>query len=186
MAHRLFIGVALDDCMREAIAQWVAAARNAGAAPAGLRWLEPEGWHVTLQFLGAVEDDAVERLCRACADAVRQVTAFELELGTSGAFASPRSARVLWIGMAAGREQLGLLAERVMEATRPLGFAPKDRAFSAHVTIARARRPASVERLLRQLQPRPARMRVDGVCLFRSRLSPGGASYDVIERFALG
>jgi 2'-5' RNA ligase len=117
---------------------------------------------------------------------VRQIAAFELELGAGGAFASPRSARVLWIGMAAGREQLGLLAERVMEATRPLGFAPVDRAFNAHVTIARARRPASVDRLLPLLQPRPARMKVDGVCLFRSRLSPAGARYDVLARVALG
>jgi 2'-5' RNA ligase len=186
MSQRLFIGVALDDRVREAIARGIADARNADVAPAGLRWLEPESWHVTLQFLGAVDDAAIEPLCRACAEAAREVPPFEIELGASGAFASPRLARVLWIGVAAGREQLGLLAVRVIEATRMLGFAPEDRAFNAHVTIARARRPGSVERLLPRLQPQRVRMSVAELCLFRSQLSQAGARYEVIGRFALG
>src|SRR5688572_10977185 len=95
--QRLFVAIALDDATRARIAACLPQA-NQVASPAGLRWLPPDNWHLTLQFLGRVDDDAVARVCVACEQAAGATAPFAIELGGAGAFASPRRARVVWIG----------------------------------------------------------------------------------------
>jgi 2'-5' RNA ligase len=180
---RLFIGVALDDTTRAAIERALQA--GTGSAPVGMRFLQPDNWHFTLQFLGAVAEDGAVAVRAACRDTASQAAPFDIELGRVGAFKSARSARVVWIGLAHGAGPMAALYEALLAHTERLGFAREARPFAAHLTVARLKEPADVTRLLASTSIPALRMRVAQLTLFRSHLSPKGARYEVLERYAL-
>jgi len=114
-----------------------------------LRWMPRAQWHVTLQFLGRVDDaDAVVDGLRAAAS---DVASFDVRLGGGGAFAKARAGTVLWVGVAEGGDAMGALAGAVMTATTPLRLrgrgsavpsAPHARALGASDRSARCGRRA--------------------------------------------
>ena len=116
-------------------------------APTGdLRWTPPEHWHVTLAFLGEVDErryaELTPRLGRAAG------RAHELPLSLTGAGTFPRRAdraRVLWVGLSGDRIGLARLATVALAAARRSGLPVEDRRFSAHLTLARARPPAGTD-----------------------------------------
>jgi 2'-5' RNA ligase len=140
-------------------------------------------WHVTLQFLGnRAEIDAV-------APALAGVTTAPgvARLGGAGAFPSARRARVVWIGCSEGRDLLTALAAEVARLLEPLGYAPEQRAFHPHLTLARCRAPADVRGALSDLEScdyGPA-WTVSEVVLYESRLRRDGAQYIARDRIRL-
>ncbi len=129
--HRAFLAVVPPLSARA----WAeAAARSAESVVPDLRWTRSEQRHLTLRFFGAVPDaDAVAEFV---ADAVRAREPFTLSLGGGGAFADPRRASVLWLGVRQGRDELSALATSV--------GAPEDRPYVAHLTLARVNKPRDV------------------------------------------
>lgn len=180
---RLFIGIALDDQARAAIERALSAAT--GAAPRDTRFLPPDNWHFTLQFLGSVAEDDAVAVRAACRATAAEIAPFDIEIGGLGAFKSPRRARVVWIGLARGAEQMTALYQALLARTEPLGFAREARPFAAHLTVARLKDPADVTRLLASTTLPALRMRVAQLTLFRSHLSPKGARYEALEQYAL-
>lgn len=185
LAQRLFIGVELAGSVREQLAQAIERVRAEFALPSGLRVLDAQSWHVTLQFLGSVDDALVPQISKACRAAVMQHARFEIELADASAFPNAKRARVAWFGFGRGREALAQLARAVERATEPLGFTPEARAFQAHATWARGKPDADVREVLAALVVPRVRMGVGEVVLFRSLISSEGARYEVVERFAL-
>jgi RNA 2',3'-cyclic 3'-phosphodiesterase len=187
VAQRLFVGLGLDEALRQRIARCLPPRDAPGAARVpGLRWLSPNNWHLTLQFLGRVEDEAVAGVLAACAQAARAVEPFAIELGGVGAFGSPRRARVVWIGVQSGHPQVAALAEALFAASEPLGFAREQREFRSHLTVARLKTPSDVAALLATLHVPETAMRVEELTLFCSHLSSRGAEYEPLARFRLG
>jgi 2'-5' RNA ligase len=181
--QRLFIGIALHDATRAAIERALQA--SAAALPKGTRLLAPDNWHLTLQFLGSVSDELAPSVRAACHDTAARSAAFEIELGQVGAFKSPRSARVVWIGLARGAEQLAALYETLTVHTEPLGYTREARPFAAHLSVARIKTPADVRPLLASMRMPVLHMPVSHITLFRSHLSPRGARYEALEHYAL-
>jgi len=141
----------------------------------GLRWTTRGQWHVTLRFLGPVDD--VEAVVTALAGV--EAPPATARLGpTVGRFGQ----RILHVPVAG----LDAIAEAAIAATAGVGRPPEDRAFAGHLTLARVSRDASVD--LRRLAGTPldCTWDVEETCLVESRLSPAGARYEVLERFALG
>lgn len=143
----------------------------------GLRWTDQDHWHVTLRFLGSVDDvepvrAALAGVAMAAGGPVRAVL---------GPAVDRFSQRVLHVPVAG----LNGIAAAVVESTAHLGKRPDDRAFNGHVTLARAARDAKVD--LRPLTGTAisAEWEVGSVCLVESRLSPAGATYEVLDRFEL-
>ncbi|MFI5307601.1 MAG: RNA 2',3'-cyclic phosphodiesterase [Polyangiales bacterium] len=184
--QRLFTAIALDEATRQAIELALASTRREAAKLPTFRFLAAENWHFTLQFLGAVEDETVPAVDAACAAAASRHAAFDLELSGLGAFNSVRKARVLWIGVSRGGDEMRALYETLLVGTARLGLAPEERDYSPHLTFARLKRPANVEGLLAQVQLPALRMQVTELTLFRSHLSQRGSRYEVIGRYALG
>ena len=138
----------------------------------GLRWTTPDQWHVTLRFLGAVDDVGAARSALAGVEIAPVVA----RLGPAvGRF----DHRILHVPVAG----LEPLAAGVVAATADLGEEPEDRPFRAHITLARATRRAQVD--LRPLAGGPfeADWPVDSVCLVQSHLSPKGARYETVAEF---
>ncbi len=167
---RLFVAVWPPDEVLDAVAGL------ARPEVPGLRWTGREQWHVTLRFLGAVEDPSP--VVDALGTVGRRLEAMVAELGPAVGRFGHRLLHVPVVG-------LDELAGIVVDATTGLGRPPEDRAFSGHITLARVAKRARVD--LRRLvgEKVAERWTVDDVCLVASRLAPAGARYDVVARFPL-
>jgi len=175
---RAFVAVGLPDPQRAVLAGYLQ--QCAQAAPR-LRWVAPESLHVTLRFLGGI----APATAAAITGRLRQVPfePFSLQVGGLGSFGHGEAARVVWIGLLAGREPLDRLAAAVDEACVVAGAKPEDRPYNAHLTLARAREGRGVD--VGDLPPPPPidPWLVEAFALYQSRLGAGGAVYTVLERF---
>jgi RNA 2',3'-cyclic 3'-phosphodiesterase len=111
-----------------------------------LRWTRHDAWHITLAFLGQVDDVAAGRLTPRLERAARRHKSFGLSFSGAGAFPSGARARVLWIGLQGDLQDLAGLAASVSAGARRAGAPPPDegRRFRPHLTLARCRAPADV------------------------------------------
>lgn len=181
---RAFVGLPLPESYQQALA--TLRQRLGPWLPGrGVSWTRPGNWHVTLRFLGDVSwtgpggVDAVKAALAGLAFAP-----FDLSGAGGGFFPDERRPRVAWIGLDQGRAACAALAAAVGACLQPVGFAPEDRPFSPHLTVARFREPprgAAVASLLRELD----RLRLPVVpvrecTLWRSRLGPAGPVYEAL------
>lgn len=118
-----------------------------------LRWTDRRAWHVTLAFLGAVDEAAAARLGPRLERAARRRPVLALSVVGSGAFPRAARAHVLWTGIGGDRKDLAGLAASVAAAAGRAGAPPPDesRKFSPHLTLARCRAPADVRSLVELL-----------------------------------
>jgi 2'-5' RNA ligase len=192
---RIFIALDIDEAIRARIQRFIEGVR--GFAP-DVRWVRAESLHVTLKFVGEQPAAKVEEIRRILAS----VKSPPIDLGFRGTgfFPTAKSPRVFWVGVESGPE-LPQLAAEVDKATSYLGIPREDHAFSPHLTLARAGKSAAPRRqkgdapnsALLRLQEKLAGMPTPEFgtttareyYLYESKLSPGGAQYTKIERYAL-
>ena len=138
-----------------------------------LRWTSREAWHVTLAFLGQVDESAAARLLPRLESAARRHPAFRLAFSGAGAFPASTRANVLWSGLGGDREELAQLAESVAAGASSAGAPPPDRRrqFQPHLTLARCRMPADVTEIVAALAGHQGpSWTADRMHLVRSRL----------------
>jgi len=138
-----------------------------------LRWTNREAWHVTLAFLGQVDEPTVAKLLPRLERAARRHGAIALAFAGAGAFPAVGRANVLWSGLSGDRGPLARLAESVAAGASRVGTPPPDkgRRFQPHLTLARCRMPADVTELVAALAGYQGKSwTADRVHLVRSRL----------------
>lgn len=183
---RLFVAVNLSDRVRAAIASCLEAFP---LREPPWRWVAIENLHITLKFIGEVEERAVgkveEYVRRGCAG----TGSFLMEFSHFGGFPDLRRPRVLFFAATGGADELKELAERVeREICNGLGLAREKRAFKPHVTVARIKKPLSQEALeaLSRVPPlQGVRQEVKAVHLMQSTLTRNGAVYTPLKEIAL-
>lgn len=141
-----------------------------------------ENWHITLRYLGAVDQVTYERFLGGLGE-VGECGPFQLGLGGIGAFPNPRRATVVWVGVDRGADALYDLAVICEEAAEGAGIAREDRPFRPHLTLARVRPPADVTSIVDT--PVPARWLVDRVIVFQTVSGRGGVRYEPLETVPL-
>lgn len=176
--ERLFIGVPLTDDARRAIASGLPKHLPGKPVPTG-------NWHFTLRFLGATQPDAREKIVALLRSATCGAP-FTIRFHELGAFPRPNRARILWLGVDEGAERMIQLAAIAEGAARAVGFEPESREFKPHLTLSRIEPPVSVSALIASKPRLDARMTVDSVILYRSRLGGGPARYEEVATIALG
>jgi len=156
-----------------------------------VRWADPDDLHITLRFIGEVDEPTYEEV----GEALAHVTAapFELQLQGIGHFPPRGEPTTLWIGVAPS-EGLQQLKRRVDRQLASLGIAPETRKFAPHLTIARLRGPLPESRLgafLKRLSLyRSEPFTVNGFTLYSSFLRSDGAihtpeaTYDFVRGIA--
>lgn len=182
---RAFIAVDLAPEIKERLQALVGDLR---AARADVRWIEAGGMHLTLKFLGEIDDDRALRVREVLASAAARHHPFSLRLEGTGAFPTERSPRVLWAGCAAGPE-LAALQEDLERALEAEGFEREARAFKPHLTLGRVKGPGRIDKAMAELARHRdesfGAMTVGKIVLFESRLRPQGAEYLSVAEAAL-
>ena len=193
---RVFVALNIDEEIRNQIQQFVEKVR--GFAP-DARWLTPDSLHITLKFIGEKPDNLVKTIEASLSSVT--VPPFRIAFTGTGFFPTPRSARVFWIGIDA-QPGLAQLASKAEDSLVSLGIPKEERAFSPHLTLARAsgasgapsRRKgdkpnlqfAQVQEHLTKFPPQDfGTMTAHEFYLYRSQVSSKGARYTKIARFAL-
>ena len=153
---------------------------------AGVKWVRPEGIHLTLKFLGGVAPELIPSIREVMEQVAGAAAPFTIEVKGLGAFPGPGRPRVIWVGVEEPTGALKELAGRVEAGMQRLGFEPEARAFHPHLTLARVRkdgRPGKeLEGLIERSRHRPmGSFEVSEMVLFRSDLKPDGAVYTRLE-----
>ena len=164
-----------------------ALSRTLAARTTGLSWVKPENLHVTLRFLGDLDDAALARASASVAECLTGAIAPRARLGPLSAFPNLMKPRVLWVGLSEGMAGVEEVARAVEEGLRHAGFGPPDRPFRAHVTLARVRPQAQGLETIRDAsfgEP-PASAILDRVAVMKSDLHPSGSRYTALQEVRL-
>lgn len=180
---RLFFCLELSAEVKRAIA---AVAKRCQKALGGGSWVPEENYHLTVRFLGEVEDGKLPDLLSLGADVARKVSPFSLALEVLGGFPSSKRARVLWVGPKEESPEFLRLVELTEESLQRLGFPPEGKGALPHVTLARFKIPKDLSVILAKENLAIPRVEVESLTLMRSELRPEGARYTPISRWPLG
>lgn len=180
---RLFVAVPIGEDLRAALASSVASWQSRPDLD-GLRWTDPDAWHVTLHFQGATDVGQVPRIVAAMARVAARHEPMHLATDGIGGFPSTGRARVAWYGVADPERRLRDLAEDVRSE---MGAEGPNR-FRAHVTLARARsEPVDLRPWIAEASAPAGRIEVADIELMRSHLGGGGpARYESVASARLG
>jgi 2'-5' RNA ligase len=184
---RLFFAIELHEALREALDHAIAPLR---AAEPELAWVRAEKLHLTMKFLGEVDDAGAARLAAAAEAVAARHRPFEMTLGGVGAFPNFRRARVVWMGVESD-PRLELLHHDLELACGEAGFEVEGRPFRPHITLARVRAPLVLDRA--RPFARAARRvayaasdEVRALALLESALGPHGTGYRRLHAAPLG
>jgi 2'-5' RNA ligase len=181
---RCFVSVPLGPALQSQLSPGVDGWRRQPPADA-LRWADPDGWHLTLVFLGGIPAESIAAVSTAIRSVVAAHRPLRAETGRLGAFHRAGSARTLWYGVA---DPDGALASLAGDLARALGLAA-DQPFRPHITLARSRqRPVDLRGWIERasLEAPAGHLEVDAVELLRSHLGSGPAQYETLASFGLG
>jgi len=180
---RAFIAIELGETISVALTD-LQGQLKAKVPRRSVRWVKPEGIHLTLKFLGDVPANRIEEIERALTQACAGFPAFSLSVGGLGCFPNPRRPRVVWVGVQEESGTLAGLQKAIEDGMEKLGFAPEGRRFHAHLTLGRTQRRASsgdVRRLGQLVSETDigslGQMEARSVSLIKSDLKPTGAVY---------
>jgi len=184
---RLFVAIDLDDAVIKRLAEVQDKLRQAAKLPSGsVTWVRPGQMHLTLKFLGPVEDADVPRVCAIVQETALRYEAFEAVCKGVGAFGSP--ARVVWAGVDGGAT-LKKMQRELDDRFTQAGWAAENRAFAAHLTLCRVK-TASAGFALTAAAAAFAEevfgsVWVDSIAVYESRLHSSGPEYQAISRAAM-
>jgi 2'-5' RNA ligase len=175
---RAFLAIDLPASLRAVVTRAQEELKKSGAE---VKWVPPGNVHLTLKFFGNLTEEQVEAVAQAASRVAGAQAPFSLTLTQAGAFPSPKNPRVVWLGVGGELEAVMAFQRRLEAAFAALGFPPEDRPFSPHLTLGRVKSPVGrleLSRRLAALAPAEAPpFRVSEIILFRSNLTPKGATY---------
>ena len=185
MKKRIFTALEISEATRQKAADYINYLRQKYPQTRG-GWDKPEKMHLTMKFLGEVDEDRLARLTGAVERAAREIPPFSLRIAGTGVFPSRRQARVLWLGV---RDEMGVLQklnEKLESECGARGLAGEKRSFKAHLTIARLKERAVglVEAHLSE-NFEAAEFEVSEIVVFSSELRQTGSVYTVISKHQL-
>ena len=185
-SKRIFVAVDISDEARRRAADHIDKMR-ALAESVRVGWERAQKLHVTLKFLGKVDEGIVPNVSDTAASVAASFTPFQMALVATGVFPSLKKPRVLWLGINEA-SVLPEIAASLESRFSLLGFEPEARPFSPHLTIARVREPEKAKRLAEaHLQSRfgPIEFTVTELIVYESILKPTGSVYAVVSKHSI-
>ncbi len=187
---RLFVAIELPGEVRDTLGRLQHELQLRGLEQ--LRWVRPEGIHLTLKFLGDTRAERVPEISAVLARVASGMASHELTLGALGTFGGARRPRVLWVDLGSDVKAATDLQQLIDDGLSAIGIECETRGFSPHLTLARVRPEtardvaAPLAEAVSTVSTPKAAITVREVSLVRSILGPGGAVYERVAAFPLG
>jgi 2'-5' RNA ligase len=183
---RTFIAIELDRELKNQL-RHVQDQLRAQGVTRGVRWVQPDGIHLTLKFLGDTPLERVEEVKAALARAAAKVGPFSFAVSGLGCFPNARQPRVVWVGLQEPTGTVVRLRDAVEAQVAPLGFPTENRPFNPHLTLGRVQRDSSKSEVRKIGEAVAAsaigavgEMTATTVCFIQSDLKPSGAVYTTL------
>ncbi len=152
------------------------------------KWVSPEKIHLTLKFLGEVEETKAVEICNIVKNVASRHKGFELAVESVGYFGG-RSARVLWVGTSSGSENLHQLQKDIEQQLAVAGWPEDSREFNGHLTICRIRNPRAGIKLAAAAEDykdfKLGVVSADSVSVYQSQLTSSGPVYTLLGNYKL-
>lgn len=158
----------------------------------GIKWVPMDNFHLTLKFLGEVDNVEVPAVCKAIRKVTDAIEPFELRIAGTGGLPSADKPRVVFAGVADPTGNLVALVNGLEKQLADLGFKPEPRDYSPHLTLGRTRSNSrrAGEELVAAMGTlgdlRLGDMTVDEIHLMASFLDKTGPTYQVMDTIELG
>lgn len=187
MSIRSFVAVDLPDAVKEEVCALIFSLKRTDAA---VRWVAKKNLHLTLKFLGYINDEQISGTKAFLSKISAGQNSFTFSLSGLGSFPLSGKPRVVWVGVDEGKEALENLAEKIEREAARTGFEKEERAFSAHLTVGRVREHARLPQQADLIQAIKSaafssahKIKADHLTLYKSTLTGEGALYEPIEFF---
>ena len=182
---RSFIAIELPETIKNVLAELQKELKKCGV---DVRWVKPGNIHLTLKFLGDIDENQVSNIVDVMSRASESYRAFRLTLSGVGVFPNIRSPRVMWAGFDESDALSGLQSE-IEDGTSVLGFKREKRAYAAHLTLGRFKSSSGKLALRDRIELykgcKLGSLDVSSVALMKSDLSSAGAEYTRLAEIAL-
>lgn len=181
---RSFIAIPIDPPIRKAAATLV---QRLSEPDDRMKWVPNENLHLTLKFLGDVENTEIPRVCDLVRQCCEPIKPFQLHFRGAGGFPTADRPRVVWAGITEGGDPLVRLVASLEKELATLGFKPEPRDYQPHLTLGRTRggsrrgSPETAERIAANADFELGAMQAEAACLFASYLDKHGPSYHVMD-----
>lgn len=147
-----------------------------------IKWVEFENLHITLKFLGEIDDKKKCEIIPVITDIAKKYKPITVSLKGIGCFPGSRNPRVLWVGVNQGNSELIEIANEIDNTLVRYGFKKEEKKFHPHLTFGRIKTFCKVEDILnRTVKTEP--FMVDSLVLFKSTLKPEGPIYEALQKF---
>lgn len=152
------------------------------------KWVEPQNYHMTFQFIGELEPERVVDLLKSLQEVAQRLKPVKVKYEGLGVFPSIDRARVLWIGVSQGHNTLKDMAKAIVRSNKAVGIKDEGKPFYPHVTVCRIK--SYDKKQLREFIKKHEKTTfgedtVDRIALVKSSLTAVGPIYTVIEEFYL-
>ena len=177
---RTFIALPIPDNLKESLRSAISQLKRINS---GLRWVRPESIHLTVKFLGNIEQDLVEPISQQLDSVAGSCPELELGLSGVGVFPGQRRPRVIWAGLGGDIMPLSQLASAIDRMCAGFGIKVEKRPFNAHLTLGRLKVPSMVDLDINLIEEW---YRAEEVIFYKSELLPTGARYTILHSSRLG
>lgn len=184
---RTFIGLDLGKQLRGRI---VSLQEKLALTGCQVKWVEPENIHVSLLFLGEVDERELMPVCKAVEGGAQSLAPFTLTVESVGCFPNPRRPRVVWVGVGQGLQEVVALHDAVEAPLLELGcYRREERQYTPHITLGRIRSDRPMDKLTAELARQQGwkggETTIDEVHVMSSELTPKGPIYTILSRAKL-
>lgn len=154
-----------------------------------IKWVDTHQYHITIQFLGNVENSKIDPINESLTKVTGNFSGFSLELTEFGVFKNLHNPRVFWIGFKPC-EDLVILQKAIENEMTIYGFEKSDKPFSPHLTIARIKMLKQSHKLKEIIDLYKGKVmqviEIGEIILYESILKPEGPEYNIIKKHSLG
>ncbi|OHB55866.1 MAG: 2'-5' RNA ligase [Planctomycetes bacterium GWF2_50_10] len=183
---RVFIAVDLSEEILNKVAQVQGELCKQGPQK-GVVWVRPELMHLTLKFMGELEEEKLPDVLSAVRDVACGLGRFELAVENVGTFGRP--AKVIWVGLGEGREHLAQAAGALDDALQQIGIEKEEREFAGHLTLGRVRdmrAAGEISKLAKGYENvKIGTFEVNALSIYKSQLTATAPIYTLLARYDL-
>lgn len=183
---RSFIAIEIDEQNKQKISSLIAQLKKSDTH---IKWITENQMHLTLKFLGNINETDVEKISNSLKFVAKTFSAFTIQFSRIGAFPNIDRPRVIWLGIDKGSGDLKLLNAKIENELEKLGFKKEKREYTAHLTLGRVKSLKNIQnltKLINEIKPNlEDELKINKLILFQSTLTPKGALYTPLSQYSI-